>query len=879
MLRRTILCTVLFVITITVYAQKKTYTSQRIIETAPRIDGIIDETVWDQVEWAGDFVQNEPHAGAPASQKTEFKVVYDDDNIYFAIRCHDTAPDSIVRRMSRRDGDEGDWVKITIDSYHDLLTAFSFGVSAAGVKIDEAVTGGANWDTSWDPIWDVKTGIDDKGWTVEARIPISQLRFSKKEEYVWGLELGRRLYRKEELSLWQFISPTAPAHVHLFGELHGIKNIKPKKQKDLTPYIATGVKTYKAEEGNPFSDGQDLIFHAGLDGKVGITNNLTLDFSINPDFGQVEADPSEVNLTTFETKFNEKRPFFIEGRNILSFNVLNGGGPLASDNLFYSRRIGKSPSYWPDPDSDNGEYGDGPDNTSILAAFKLTGKTEKGWSIGIMESVTQKETAKIDWGNEEDYESVIVEPLSNYFVSRVQRDLNKSNTQIGAIFTATNRNLTEPELKEFMHKQAYSAGVDLFHQWKDKTYYINIIAAASRVIGTEDAIYNTQTSPPHYFQRPGQTHMKHDSTLKQLDGFGATFQIGRAGNGKWMYTFWVTARSPGFNLNDLGYSARADEIQQIFWVGFRQREPFSIFRNLNLNINQWSATSFGMEKRYFGGNVDGQCTFKNYWRLGLGVDRDGSGLGTDILRGGPALVYDGSTNFNTYLSTDERKKIQLSYGFFTHRGDHNISKSLNHSLNMRIRISDAWSLSLNPRYSINSSKLEYVDTPEDTEEARYICGTLNQTTAQLVFRSDYSITPELTVQLYCMPFVSAGNYTDFKYITDADAKDFSDRFSVFSDNQISYNSVDEIYEINEDTEPGPDYDFNQPNFNVFDLNLNMVVRWEYQPGSTVYLVWSQNRNEYSSAGEFQLADNTDTLFGHTNPTNVVLLKWSHRFGL
>jgi len=869
------LCTVLLFLTVQLTAQKRTYTTARITGDPPRIDGIIDEIAWNQVEWTGDFVQYEPYSGQPATEKTEFKVVYDDNYIYFAVRCYDSSPDSIVKRMSRRDGDIGDWLKIVIDSYHDYRTAFSFGISAAGVKIDEAITDDSNWDASWDPIWYVKTSTDEKGWTVEAGIPFSQLRFGKQPEYIWGLEVGRRLYRKEEYSIWQFVSPTAAGFLNRVGELHGIQNIRPKKQRELVPYAAFGRETYERDSDNPYADGKDYIKNAGIDGKIGITNNVTLDFTINPDFGQVEADPSEVNLTTFETKFSEKRPFFIEGKNILSLNLLSGGGPLSTDNLFYSRRIGKPPSYSPDLEDD--EYLDSPKNTSILGAFKVSGRTLNGWSIGIMESITQKETGEIySNGNRQ---AIIVEPFTNYFVTRLKKDMNQSNTILGAMITATNRNITEHYLDEFMHRQAYSAGIDFFHQWKEKTYYISFTSAVSRVIGNREAIYNTQTSAPHYFQRPFTSHLSVDSTRRYLDGFGGTFQIGRAGNGKWMYTCWITMRSPGLNLNDVGYMNRNDEVQQVAWLGFRQREPFSIFRNFNLNFNQWYGSSFGMERRYFGGNINGNWVFKNYWSMGFGVDRDQKNISTETLRGGPALLYDGSFNFYPNIETDERKKFQFGYFSYYHWRDHETARTRNHEFSVRWQISDACNISLNPGFSKRFDKIEYVATLDELEEVRYIRGKIDQTTAYMTLRFNYNITPDFTIQFYGMPFISAGKYSEFKYIDHADADRFSDRFILYAENQLLYNSDDEVYQVDENSDGTTDYTFDEPNFNIFDFNSNLVIRWEYRPGSILYFVWSQNRNEYFSTGKFRMWDDTQTLFKDTYPHDILLLKLSYRFGL
>jgi hypothetical protein len=869
------MCSVLLLCITQLFAQKRTYTTVKISETPPKIDGILDENVWNKVEWTGDFVQFEPFSGQPATQKTEFKIIYDDNNLYFAVRCYDSSPDSIVKRMSRRDGDIGDWVKIVIDSYHDFKTAFSFGVSAAGVKIDEIITDDSNWDASWDPIWYVKTSADEKGWTVEASIPFSQLRFGKQDEYVWGLEVGRRLYRKEEYSIWQFVSPTAAGFLIRVGELYGIRDIQPKKQRELVPYIALGRETYQRDPDNPFANGKAYLKNAGIDGKFGITNNLTLDFTINPDFGQIEADPSEVNLTTFETKFSEKRPFFIEGKNILSLNLLNGGGPLSTDNLFYSRRIGKSPSY--SPDLEDGEYIDSPEKTSILGALKVTGRTQNGWSIGILESITQKETAEIySDGKTHD---IIVEPFSNYFISRVKKDMNQSNTVLGAMFTATNRNITEDYLDEFMHRQAYSAGIDFFHQWKEKTYYVSLTSAISRVMGSHEAILNTQTSAPHYFQRPFANHLSIDSTRRYLDGWGGTIQAGKAGNGKWMYTCWITFRSPGLNLNDVGYINRTDEIQEVAWLGFRQREPFSIFRNFNLNFNQWYGLSFGLERRYFGGNINGNWMFKNYWSMGFGVDRDQKNISTETLRGGPALLYDGSFNFYPYVQTDERKKIQFGYFSYYHWRDHETAQVQNHEFSIRLQLSDACNMSLSPGYNKRYDKIEYVSTLDDLEEVRYIRGTIHQTTAYMTIRFDYNITPDFTVQFYGMPFISAGKYSELKYINDADADNFTDRFIPYTEDQLHYNSVDEVYEVDENNNGVTDYTFDRPDFNVFDFNSNLVIRWEYRPGSILYLVWSQKRNEYLSTGRFDMWDDTKTLFKETYPHDILLIKLSYRFGL
>ncbi len=861
-------------------ANKKYYQAVRLNVSAPKIDGFFDDEAWEEADWEEGFVQLSPYPGKSPSQNTSFKMIYDNDNLYIAIKAFDSAPDSIVRRMSRRDEYEyeGDWVGIDIDSYFDKRTAFSFNVNAAGVKGDEAITNDNNFDSSWDPIWHVKTSTDDLGWNAEMQIPLTQLRFGSKENHIWGLQVVRWLFRKEERSAWQFISPNASGWVHNFGELNGINNIVPKKQKDITPYVVGKLENYERDGDNPFSDGRDVNGSIGVDGKFGITNNLTLDFTLNPDFGQVEADPSEVNLSTFETFFPERRAFFIEGKNILSHRVLGGGGPLSSDNLFYSRRIGRNPGYSPDLDDD--EYAKIPKNTTILGAFKLTGKTPEGWSIGIMESLTQKEIADID--KDGDRYTTTVEPLTNYFAARLERDFNNSNTQLGAMFTATNRDLTSPELVESMHRSAYSGGFNFNHQWKNKTYYLNLIGVFSTVNGSKEAIQSTQTSAPHYFQRPDAKYFHTDSIRTSLSGHGGTFQIGKAGNGKISFTNWITWRSPGLNLNDMGYMKRNDEIQQLFWIGYNQNEAFSIFRSANINFNQWSGFTFGADTRYYGGEINGGVQFKNYWRAYLGGFREGKGISTETLRGGPALVNNGYSHFWTTIQTDYRKKVASSLSYSSGARDGRTDNSRNVRLDVHLRISDALKLTLQPVYNTQRDEIAHVKTLDDRTPKRYIRGEIDRKTTSLTVRLTYNITPDFTIQYYAMPFISAGKYKNFKHISNSKSENFGERFTNYTNRQLSFTINDEgekTYEVDENRDGTVDYSFDNPDFKVMDFNSNLVIRWEYRPGSTVFLVWSQNRNKQTEKGNYSFKNDVDNLFTETYPHDVFLFKLSYRIGL
>lgn len=854
--------------------QKKSYTTKKLTDGSIDIDGKLDDKAWDLVEWGGDFIQRSPYEGKLPSQPTFFKILYDDNNLYIGVLAYDSLPDEIDKRMCRRDDFEGDWIEINIDSYYDQMTAFSFTINAAGVKGDEAITdNGDEWDDTWDPIWYVKTSITDSGWVAEMKIPFSQLRFGKKDNHVWGMQIQRRLFRDEERSLWQFIPRDATGWVHLFGELHGINNINPKRQIDIFPYLLVKQEYFEKEEGNPFATGKKTVFSGGIDGKIGITNDLTLDFTINPDFGQVEADPSEVNLTAFETYFSEKRPFFIEGKNILNFQITEGGNPYAQDNLFYSRRIGRMPYYY--PNLQNGEYADFPEYTTILGAFKLTGKTKNGWSIGVMESMTAPEKAEID--NEGVRRKEEVEPFTNYFVGRVQKDINKGNTIIGGMFTATNRKIENKEI-DFLPKSAYSGGVDFTQYWKDKTYFLKLKAVVSHITGDSVAITNIQCSSVHYFQRPDANYIKVDSSRTSLTGQGGTIEFGKVGNGHINLVTWVTWRSPGLELNDVGYLRSGDEVFQVFWMQYRIWEPFSIFREMQINLNQWTGWDFGGRRTFGGGNINMNMDFKNHWSLSYGGNLNGSYLSKSFLRGGPSMKKPPDWNVWVWLGTDSRKKFRFSFNYSITKNFDDAGTFNWYSTRISFRPNNSILISAGPFYNDITPTMQYVTTVDYNNEKRYIISCMHQSTFGLSMRLEYYITPDLSVQYYGQPFISAGNYTEFKRVTDPKTKKYNDRFHLYSDNEITYNSENNTYDIDENHDGSIDYYFDDPNFNFMQFRSNFVVRWEYIPGSTAYFVWSQGRTGSNPEGDFAFKNDLQNLFD-IHPHNIFLIKISYRLRL
>ncbi len=861
-------------IPILISAQQQTYSTNRISDEAPVIDGIMDDKSWNLVEWGGDFIQQEPYEGKSPSQPTYFKILYDDNFLYVGIMAYDSVPSEIAKRMSRRDGFEGDFVEINIDSHFDKMTAYSFTVNAAGVKGDELITeDGDNWDHTWDPIWYTKTSVNDTGWVAEMKIPFTQLRFGKKDMHTWGMQFTRRIFRVEERSLWQFVSQEDNGWVSKFGELQGINGIKPKRQVDLVPYAVAKQEYYKKEEDNPYSTGKKGSLNAGIDGKIGVTNNLTLDFTINPDFGQVEADPSEVNLSAYETFFQEKRPFFIESNNIYDFQITGGGNPYSSDNLFYSRRIGRSPHHY--PTLNDNEYADIPENSTILGAFKLSGKTKSGWSVGILESVTQREMAEMSMEGQIREEEV--EPLTNYFVARLEKDINKGNTVIGGMFTSTNRKIENAAIDN-LPDNAYSGGFNFKHFWKDKAYMFAVRTVFSSVNGDSSTMINLQRSPVRYFQRPDANYLKVDSTRKSLQGYGGTVEFGKTGDGHWRYVAWVTWRSPGLELNDVGYLRSADEVQQVIWASYRIWEPFSIFRRFNVNFNQWSGWDFGGRNTFFGMNTNFNTQFTNHWYANAGINYDGSSLSKSDLRGGPSLRFDDGIGIWAGFFTDNRKKV--SFGIHASRTGRFNNSSLYKRISFDViyRPSDRLKIVVGPFYSKNDYNLQYIETVIFDDNDRYITGFINQETYGLVGRIDLNITPDFTIQYYGQPFISDGIYSEFNRITDSKADVYEDRFHVYTSDEISYTSDDEMYEVDENRDGQTDYSFNNPNYNFLQFRSNLVLRWEYVPGSTLYLVWSQGRTNFDNTGQFNFNRNWENLVS-THPHNVFLVKLSYRLGL
>lgn len=862
--------------------EKCRYATKLILGTEiPSIDGKIDDQVWNQVDWDCNFVQHRPNNGVAPSQQTKFKILYDENFIYVAFRCYDTSPDSIVKRLSRRDGFEGDWIGINFDSFHDLRSCYAFYVTAAGVKGDEFLSNdGGSSDDSYNPIWFTKTNVDSEGWTAEMKIPMSQLRFVEAENQVWGLQLVRKLFRKEERITWQKTPLDAAGWVSTFGELHGLQNLKPKRQIEIQPYVLAKADRYPKVEGNPFRSGKNASANFGLDGKVGISNALTLDFTINPDFGQVEADPASLTLDGFQIFFREQRPFFVENRNIFSFSVSpsEAGNTFYNDNLFYSRRIGKNPSGY--PSLNGGEYASAPLNTTILGAAKVSGRTSNGWSLGILETVTDREYAEIDLNGERRDE--IVEPLTNYFVARAQKDYNNANTSIGGIMTSTVRKI-EGNL-DFLHSSATTGGLDFQHRWKQKSWYVAGDVIASHVEGTKESIMGTQQSMRHLFQREGADHVAIDTTATSLTGTAGNLKIGKVGNGNLMFEGGVTWRSPELELNDLGFMRQADDIRHYFWSGYRWRKPFSIFNNAALNYNHWVIYDFEGNLNSAALNLNTSGNFKNFWAAGCGTNIVPYQFSNSVLRGGPRFRQIPSVNGWVWFQSADRKKIQIGGNGSYQASRDKAGEFLYSSLWMRYQPINALSITLDAGYNTGFNELQYVTTRTYNEKTDYIQARIDQEEIYASLRLNLTINPTLTIQYYGQPYISKGSYTNFKTVNDPLTAVYSEKVNKFSTGEItahhiSYSNESEQYSVDENGNGISDYSFGNPDYTFFQFRSNLVLRWEYRPGSELYLVWSQGNVQFGNDDRQTFNYLTEELTQNKNKGNTLLLKATFRLGL
>lgn len=840
------------------------------------IDGKLSEELY-RTKGLDDFIQSEPTEGAKPTQRTEFWISYDDNALYVSARMYDSSPDSITGLLARRDNSpKSDWLYVSIDSYLDRRTAYYFGVNPVG-SIGDGTFYNDSWsDDTWDGVWDRGVSIDDQGWCVEMRIPYSQLRFTKKNEYVWGVNFLREIARNNESDFYVMVPKKESGFVSRFAYLNGIKNISPPSRFEITPYVVSGGEfTKNFVKGDPFNDGTNYPKNIGADFKIGIGSNITVDATINPDFGQVEVDPAEVNLSAFETYYSEKRPFFIEGSNIFNFGRgganNNAGFNWSNPQFFYSRRIGKAPSRYL-----NG-FNNVPNQTTILGAAKISGKLNSEQSLGILTAVTQKEIADVE--NDRARTREEVEPLAFYGVGRTQYEFNDGYYGIGYLLTAVERDLRNKDLTGLLNRRHYTVASDgWFFLDDDRTWVTTGWVGFSYAAGTKDRILSLQKSPQRYFQRPDANYITLDSNAISLSGSAGRFALNKQ-KGNWMFNSAFGFISPAFDVNDLGYLYRADQLNGHILVGYQWYEPDNFSRSKSIFISTARSYDFGGDKTMELFFVGYNCTFLNYWGVNGQVFYSTKSTDIQRTRGGPKMLAPSSYEINISGFTDSRK--QTVFNIYTGHNENEFGGSGTYfGTGMSWKPTSYINLNFSPEYSFSHAIAQYLGEITDqnaiaTYGKRYIFGKLDRTTISASIRLNWTFTPTLSLQLYAQPYFTVGKYSNIKELSRSNTFDFNN----YGENGSTVvRDEDKNYLIDPDG-TGPLKTFTiQKGFNFKSLRGNAVFRWEYLPGSTLFFVWTQSREENSDPENTNFGRDFSNLLD-ANADNIFMIKATYWFSL
>ena len=822
-------------------------------QAAIDVDGRLDEGVWTEAPVITGLLQEDPDEGAPGSERTEFRIAFDDNAIYIGAMLYDQFP--VTGRLARRDAGQGDfdYITISLDSFHDHETVYQFAVNASG-SFRDAVSGGGGGggargggggDISWDPVWDQATQVTEAGWSAEVRIPFSQLRFRPDNEQVWGIQLRRNILRNQERVAFPFVPTLDRGGASRFAHLEGIENIRSGQKLEFLPYLAARGEYLQLESppgigfANPYQSGSDYFGEVGLDLKYRLASNVTLDGTVNPDFGQVEVDPSVINLTAFETRFQERRPFFVEGGDIFR---IGEGGPAGSTGqppqLFYSRRIGRRPS---GRVPSNAVFSDVATATTILGAAKITGRVGGGWSLGLMEAVTSQEIGTYMDATQV-VDQAVVEPRTNFLVGRLRRQFNGGLTRLGSFGTAVNRKLGGTDLGGRLHSAAYSGGVDFAHEWSNRTYRFSTMFTGSYVQGDPEVIARTQQSSTRYYQRPDADHLTLDANATSLGGYYAMVDLAKQA-GAFGAKVAMAASSPGYEVNDMGFQSASDRLIVDTNFSYNHPDPGRIFRQWDVRGSPDAVWNYAGDRVWTEVNTSFNLQFLNYWSLGGGVRYNPSHDDDRLTRGGPMARTPRRLSGDVNVRSDSRRNTtgRLSYRWAMESDD---SWNRSVSFNVTLNPNDRWRIQLGPSYDRRHASAQYVTSVADvladqTFGRRYIFGGLNQTTASLRTTVNVTFTPLLSLQLYVEPFVSTGNYRELKELERPGTYNFleygADIGTVSQDPGGSY-------DIDPDgSGPAASFNVSDRDFSYRSLIGNAVLRWEWRPGSTLFLVWQQSR--------------------------------------
>ncbi len=846
-----------------------------------KIDGLLSEDVWKNGGSTDEFTQRDPDEGKPATQKTEVRIAFDDKALYVGAHMFDTAPDSIIARLGRKDDHmEADRFYFFIDPYNDKRSGYYFALNAGGTYYDGILLNDDWDDDSWDGVWEGKVNIDDNGWTAEMRIPFSQLRFKKQEKYEWGVNFNRDISRNQEMSFLVYTPKDGSGFVSRFPKLTGINGIDPARNLEFLPYFRTKAEYLSAESGDPFNDGSKYLPSFGGDFKFGIGSNLTLDATINPDFGQVEVDPAVVNLSDVETFYDEKRPFFIEGASIFNFGQggsrSNWGFNWGNPDFFYSRRLGRAPQatgYLPDYD-----HSDMPDGTAILGAIKLTGKVGDNWNVGTLHAITNREYTDLDINGEKSEHEV--EPLTYYGVARVQKEIDEGRQGIGFISTFTSRNFKNELLKDELNNNATTFGIDGWTFWdEDKVWVTTGWLGMSHINGTNERITDLQKSSRHYLQRPDRENFRLDPNATSLTGYAGRLLVNKQ-KGNVIFNSAIGFVDPRFDNNDAGFMWRGDIINAHVGGGYKWTETTSFTRYAEVIAALFGTTDFDY-------NVTGTGIWSgiflrltNYYFINLRMAYNPETVNNRRTRGGPLTINPPGWEFNTWIESDNRKPWVFGLGASSYivNSKDNFKEA---EFSVRWKPTSNLSIDINPKFQYEKEFTQYVDVFEDANATstygnRYVFAELDYKELSASIRLNWTFTPKLSFQLYAQPLISTGDYKNFKELARSRSYDFNN----FGQNNSTITYADESYTIDPDgSGPAESFEIQNPDFNYKSIRANAVLRWEYLPGSTLFFVWTQSRtDDHLDNGQFHLRRAFDRIWD-SDSDNIFMIKMTYWMNL
>ena len=838
------------------------------------IDGVLDENVWHEERGYESFTMRDPLEGKDPSEKTIVKLAYDDAALYIAARMYDSSPDSIVSRLGRRDQPlEADNVTFYIDPYYDKRSGYYFGINAGGTFYDGTLYNDDGRDHNWDGIWEGRVHTDNQGWTVEMRIPFSQLRFKNSEHTQWAVNFARHIERKKENSYIVYTPKNESGFVSRFVDLKGIEQIKSRNSLEIMPYFRTKADYTHPSVGDPFSDGSRYVPGSGMDMKYRIGGNLVVDMTVNPDFGQVEVDPAVVNLSAYETFFPEKRPFFIEGSSIFSFGhggtLSNWGFSWDNPNFFYSRRIGRSPQR----EMPDYSYADIPDNSKILGAAKLTGKLGNNWNFGSINALTSREYADFDANGTRSH--LEVEPQTYYGILRAQKEVDNGRQGIGFLTTAVNRQFSDELLRNDVNSESYAFGVD---GWtfleSSRTWVLTGWFGGSHIRGSRERMIDVQTSSRHYFQRPDAKAFSLDSTATSMTGTAGRLLLNKQ-KGNVIFNTAIGYVSPSFEVNDLGFMRTTNEINGHVGGGYKWTEPRKLYRSIHLIGALYYAKDFDGSVTDKGVWQQGSFTFTNYYSLRYTVSYEAKTMESIMTRGGPGFTSPPHWSENIWFSSDSRKPV--IYGMdFSQRGGGNGDWFYSVGAYLSWKPMPNFSLSFEPDMDWEYNSDQWIDmfddaTAVDTYRKRYVYSGIRRKEFSAGFRMNWTFTPRLSLQLFAQPLVSTGEYSGFKEFTDPGGYGFH----TFDTDNVHYNAGSNHYTIDPDgAGPAGPFGFDNPDFDYKSLRGNAVLRWEYLPGSTLYLVWTQQRSDDEYLGDMRFERSLRRMWS-SRADNIFMMKISY----